>query len=420
MLRLILLSLLNRRTTALLSILGIAVSVTLLLGVEKLRVSARDSFASTISGTDLIVGARAGDIQLLLYAVFRIGDATNNIGWESYQEIAARPEIDWIVPLSLGDSHRGFRVVGTEASFFTHYRYRQDKQLEFAAGKPFSDTFDAVIGSEIAKALDYQLGREIVLTHGMADLKGADHDNLPFRVSGILKPTGTPIDRAIHVGLSAIEAIHLDWRSGSRVRGLTITEEKVRAMAPGSLQPRAITAALVGLKSPIQTFQFQRYVNAYPSEPLTAILPGVALSRLWALIGIGERALAAVAILVVLTALLGLVTTLYATLNERRREMAILRANGASPRHIVLLLVTESAILTFLGAVLGTLFLYGLIISLQTALEAGFGLQLTLTAPSAREWLFFLLVLGAGILAGLIPAIRAYRHSLADGMTIRS
>ncbi|HBF99487.1 MAG TPA: peptide ABC transporter permease [Alphaproteobacteria bacterium] len=420
MLRLILLSLLNRRTTALLSILGIAVSVSLLLGVEKLRVSARDSFASTISGTDLIVGARAGDIQLLLYAVFRIGDATNNIGWDSYQEIAARPEIDWIVPLSLGDSHRGFRVVGTEAAFFSHYRYRQDKGLEFTAGGPFSDMFDAVIGAEVAAALGYKQGSMITLTHGTGELTGADHDNLPFRISGILKPTGTPVDRAIHVGLPAIEAIHLDWRSGSRIPGLSITEEKVRAMTPASLQPRAITAALVGLKSPIQTFRFQRYVNGYRAEPLTAILPGVALSRLWALIGIGERALAAVAILVVLTALLGLVTTIYATLNERRREMAILRANGASPYHIVLLLVTESAILTFSGAVLGTLILYGLILMLSAAFEAGFGLQLTPTPPSAREWLFFLLVQGAGLLAGLIPALRAYRHSLADGMTIRS
>ena len=124
-LRLALQSLRNRWLTALLTVLAIAVSIMLLLGVEKVRTGARQSFADTISGTDLIVGARSGSIQLLLYSVFRIGNATNNITWASYQDIAARPEIAWIVPLSLGDSHRGFRVLGTTPDYFAHYRYRQ-------------------------------------------------------------------------------------------------------------------------------------------------------------------------------------------------------------------------------------------------------------------------------------------------------
>ena len=111
--------------------LAIAVSIALLLGVEKVRTGARQSFADTISGTDLIVGARSGSLNLLLYSVFRIGNATNNITWESYQDIAARPEVAWIVPLSLGDSHRGFRVLGTTPDYFQHYKYRHDARTEF-------------------------------------------------------------------------------------------------------------------------------------------------------------------------------------------------------------------------------------------------------------------------------------------------
>ncbi|MDX1540865.1 MAG: ABC transporter permease, partial [Geminicoccaceae bacterium] len=125
-------SLLNRRLTALLTMLAIAISVMLVLGVEKVRNGARTSFANTIAGTDLIVGARAGDVQLLLYSVFRIGNATNNITWQSYQDIAARPEVAWIVPLSLGDSHKGFRVLGTTTDYFEHYRFRGDRGLSFA------------------------------------------------------------------------------------------------------------------------------------------------------------------------------------------------------------------------------------------------------------------------------------------------
>jgi putative ABC transport system permease protein len=352
--RLAFLSLLNRRGTAFLTVFCIALSVALLLGVEKVRNGARASFASTISGTDLIVGSRAGDVQLLLYSVFRIGDATNNITWESYQDIANRPEVKWIVPMSLGDSHRGYRVVGTTPDFFVHYQYRKNLPLSFASGAAFDDLFDAVIGADVAEALGYEVGSSIVVAHGTSST-GSDHDNRPFRVSGILERTGTPVDKAVHVSLQAIEAIHVDWRSGTRVEALDIPEERIRAM---DLQPKAITAALVGLNSRIQAFRFQRYINDYDEEPLTAILPGVALTRLWSLIGIAERALSAVSLMVVFTALIGLISTLLASLQERRREMAILRANGARPLHIAGLLITESGLLTLAGALLGFALVY--------------------------------------------------------------
>ncbi len=417
LLRLALLSLWNRRLTAILTILGIALSVTLFLSVEKLRTGARESFANTISGTDLIVGARAGDVQLLLYSVFRIGDATNNITWESYQDIAGRSEVDWIVPISLGDSHRGYRVVGTTAGFFDHYRYRRDTGLRFGAGTTLDDLFDTVIGADVARALDYEVGDRIVVSHGTGRGGGAGHDDKPFRVTGILDRTGTPVDRAVYVSLEAIEAIHVDWQGGGRVEGLKIPVERVRNM---DLTPGTVTAALVGLKSRITTFRFQRFVNEYDEEPLTAILPGVALSNLWSLVGVAERALSAVSLMVVVTALLGLVTTLLASLEERRREMAILRANGASPRTISVLLTAESGLIALAGALLGLVFLYVLLFALQPLLDARFGLYLKVDAPNLRDCTILGIVVLAGMAAGFIPAWRAYRRSLADGMSIRS
>ncbi len=213
-LRLALQSLANRKLTALLTILSIAFSVALLLGVEKVRTGARQSFADTISGTDLIVGARSGGLNLLLYSVFRIGNATNNVTWKTYQDIASRPEIDWIVPISLGDSHRGFRVMGTVAEYFKLYHYRHGRSLEFASGGPFSDLFDAVIGADVAAQLGYKTGDKIVVAHGLGSVSFVQHDDKPFRVAGVLAKTGTPVDRTVHVSLPAIEAIHVDWQSG--------------------------------------------------------------------------------------------------------------------------------------------------------------------------------------------------------------
>src|SRR5688572_8069264 len=270
-LRLALKSLINRWITALLTVGTIAASVVLLLGVEKVRAGARQSFADTIAGTDLIVGARSGSIQLLLYSVFRIGNATNNITWDSYQDIAARPEIAWVVPLSLGDSHRGFRVLGTTPDYFKHYRYRQGQGLSFRAGATFSDLFDTVIGSDVAATLGYKVGDPIIVSHGLGSVSFVAHDDKPFRVAGILEKTGTPVDRTVHVSLEAIEAIHIDWQSGGRVPGQSISAAEVRQM---DLKPKAITAALVGLKSRLATFRVQRAINEYREEPLSAILPG--------------------------------------------------------------------------------------------------------------------------------------------------
>jgi putative ABC transport system permease protein len=410
-------SLCNRALTASLTVLAIAFSVMLLLGVEKVRTGARQSFADTISGTDLIVGARTGGIQLLLYSVFRIGNATNNITWKSYQDIGGRPEVAWVVPLSLGDSHRGFRVLGTSLDYFKHYKYRHDQELAFARGGPFDDLFDAVIGADVAEALGYQVGDRIIVAHGVGAISFVDHKDKPFRVSGILARTGTPVDRTVHVSLEAIEAIHVDWQNGIPMPGQSVSAEEVRKM---DLHPRAITAALMGLKSKLATFKLQRMINEYRQEPLSAIIPGAALQELWGLVGTAETALAAVSAMVVATALLGMVTMILTTLNERRREMAILRSVGARPVTILGLLATEAGLLTLMGVLLGALMLYSALRLLQPYVDQAYGLHLEIDPPTRHEYLSLATIVAAGFLAGLLPALRAYRLSLADGMTVRT
>lgn len=414
--RLALKSLLNRRITAVLTLMSIAFSMIMLLGVERLRVEARAGFTNTISGTDLIVGARSGSVQLLLYSVFHIGNPTNNIDWKSYQEIASNNRVAWTVPISLGDSHRGYRVMGTTTGFFRHYQYAGNRSLEFASGKEFDDLYDTVIGAEVADKLGYQLGDRITLAHGASDVDFTRHENKPFTITGILRPTGTPTDRTVLVSLQAIEAIHVDWQAGAPIPGLNLTADQARHR---DLTPEVITAFLVGLKSKISTFRIQRMINEYRKEPLLAILPGVALQELWDLMEVAENALLIIAGFVVIVGLIGMLTALLTSLNERRREMAILRSLGARPYHVFGLLVGEAFFLIVTGVILGVVGLYGLFIIAQPWLETSYGLYLLLGLPNNSELLIMFSVIVIGTLVGCVPAWRAYRYSLADGMSIR-
>ena len=417
LLRLALASLNNRRFTALLTVLAIALSVCLLLVVERVRTEARSSFASTISGTDLIVGARSGSVNLLLYSVFRIGNATNNIRWSSFEWLASHPKVKWAIPISLGDSHRGYRVMGTDMSYFQHYRFGRGQSLQLAQGKPFADMFDVVLGAEVAAALHYTIGQELVLAHGVSEVSLTRHDDKPFKVSGILARTGTPVDRTLHISLPGMEALHVDWQNGIPARGAgRVSADSARSM---DLHPKAITAVLLGLNSKIATFTLQRQINEYSGEPLQAILPGVALQELWSLMGTAEKALFVVSLFVVLTGLIGMLTAILTSLNERRREMAILRSVGARPWHIASLLILEAFALSLAGVAAGLLLLYLGIAASQGYVQANYGLYLPLNLPSRYEWSVLGAILAAALLMGSVPAWRAYRQSLSDGLSIR-
>ena len=410
-------SLLNRRVTALLTLCAVALSVLLFVGVEKVRQGARTSFERTVSGADLIVGARSGPINLLLYSVFRIGDATANMTWTSYEEIAGNPAVKWAIPLSLGDAHRGYRVVGTDLNLFKHYQYGDNQSLSFASGGPFSDMFDVVLGAEVAKALGYRLGSSITLSHGLGEVSFSDHEDKPFKVVGILEPTGTPIDRSLNVSLGAIEAIHVGWETGAKSPLANLmTADRVRKL---NLQPDELTAMIIGLKSRPMVLKFQRDINTYTGEALLAVIPGVALGQLWETVGIVERLLFGISICVIAVGLVVILVSILTTLNERRREMAILRSVGASPSDVFFLLVLEAAALAFVGALAGLALVYSSLILLSPIVQERAGVSLSGVAPDG----FDLLVLGAvttlSACLAAFPAWRAFRNALADGLQVR-
>ena len=410
-------SLWNRRGTAILTIFSISISVTLLIGVENIRKGVRTSFSSAVSGTDIIVGARGGSLQLLLYSIFRIGNSPNNLSWESYNELRNNKRVKWTIPISLGDSHRGFRVVGTNLDYFKYFRYGSKRELEFLKGKPFSKVFDTVIGSEIAIKFNYKLNEEIIIAHGTGKKSFLNHDDKPFKIVGILKPTGTPVDQSLHVSLEGITAMHVDWESGGPpLEGESISAEEVLKL---DLTPEEITSFLIGLKSKIHVFDLQRKVNTYKEEPLSAIMPGVALQELWNILRTAETGLRVITWFVLFAGLLGMVTSLLSGLNERRREMAILRSVGAGPGTISFLLILEATVLTLAGIIFGLFILYLALFVSQPILEAYFGLFIPINLPSNRDIIILGGILLTAMLMGIIPALKAYHQSLADGMTIR-
>ena len=406
----------NRRLTLGLTLLAIALASALLLSVERLRENARASYANALSGTDLIVGARGSGLQLVLHAVFRVGEPVAPLRWESYAKLAADPAVAWSVPLSLGDSHRGFPVLGTNADYFRHYRHGAREALRFSAGEPFAELFETVLGADVAARLGYRVGDTLTLSHGVGGVPGLEHADKPFRIVGILAPTGSPVDRTLHISLEAMEAIHLDWQAGAPIPGFNIAPELATRF---DLTPKTISAALIGLHQRTSVFAVQRKIAAWPGEALQAVLPGVVLDQLWEYVGNGERLLDALAWLILGSSLAGLAAVLLAGLGERRRELAILRAVGAGPRHIAALLLIESAALGLAGAGIGLAAVVAASAAAGPTLALHWGIHLASPWPSAGELARLAAIVATTALAGLWPAWRAFRLALADGLTPR-
>lgn len=409
-------SLLYRKFSVLLTILSVAISTFVLLGIEHIRTEARESFSNTVSGVDLIVGARTGQLNLLLYSVFHIGHATNNISWSSYQALLTDPKIAWTIPISLGDSHRGYRVVGTTGDFFTHYRYGEQQLLIFAAGHAFSDRFDVVLGAQVAKNLGYHLGDSIHLAHGIGQTQFSLHDERAFNIVGILKPTGTPIDHVLYISLEGMEAIHLNWRDGVKLPSQMLSDTNIDIRP---LTPKTITAVLVGLQTKIATFQVQRQINNYRKEPLMAILPGIALTELWQITRTMENTLQLIATLVLLSSLLGLSTLLLSSIRERQREIAVLRSIGARPIFVFWMIELEALLITLSGIVFALIALVIVTQSAQTILAENYGLFITSFTLDPTALIVLGIIIVSALLLALIPAISAYRVSLHSGLAIK-
>ena len=466
MLNLCLKSLSNRRFVASLSILSIALSVALILGVERLRTEARASFTNSASGIDLIVAARGNDVQILMATVFGVGSTGAGISWDSFEMVEDLPQVAWTVPVMMGDNHLGYPVIGTSESYFSRFRHSGGEPLIFQSGGPFIDPAGAVVGAKVAAALGYVPGTVIVNAHGSGELAFDVHDEAPFTVTGVLAPTHTAADRMVFVSLEGFDALHED-RTPEPTDPFAVpagtpkneghrdheednehdhedSEENPADDAQGhdsaehaedhsdaedhpnenshtdhGHEPGTINAIFAGLTDKAGILSVQQRLAEYPNEALSAVMPNVALLQLWSLTGTAETALRLMAGAVALAGMIGMVMMLSASFDARRREFAILRSVGATPASIFGLIVLEAAVLLLTGVVLGYLMLSCITLLVDPVLTANFGLRIGVGLPSVREVLLIAVVFCSGLIASVIPALRVYRMTLADGLSMR-
>lgn len=299
-------------------------------------------------------------------------------------------------------------MLGTTQDYFEYFSYGKKNRLEFDQGHQFDQLFDVVLGAEVANKLGYSLGDKVALAHGIATTSFSMHDDRPFTVVGILAATGTPVDQTLHVSLKGIEAIHIDWQHGVKVANTELTQSDLEKV---DLQPKSITAFMLGLSSKMATFQVQRSINEYASEPVVAILPGVALSELWRMIGVLENTLLLVSILVFIAACLGVSSMLLASIRERRHEIQLLRIIGAPPYFLFLLIELEALLITLLGCLLGAALLMACLASLQGYLVAEYGIYIASNILTKHSGYLLMSIIMASIVVAIIPSLSGYRKA---------
>ena len=445
-------SLLTRKLALSLVVLAIALSLSALLITRTLSDGLRSGFSSSVSGTDLIVAARSHPLQVVLYSVFRLGSPTQALSAQRWDSIRTRADVAWSFPLVLGDSHRGYAVIGTTDEYFVHFRYGRQQSLQSEAGAElaFRHPLQVIIGAEVARTLGYERGDHLIISHGSHQHSFHHHDELSFAIAAVLQPTGTPVDRSIHVHLNTLEALHSpellnlvagaepthvehsdtehehehehdhkhdhdhDHQHGHHPLHIPAAEAPALPALSFDQLPSAtaVSAVFVGLKSRALAFRAQAQLNAADAEPLTAVMPGVALSEFWQLMAQAESLLQLLSAVMLVTALLGSVAMLQLSLVVRQPEIGLLRLIGARPRHILALLQLEVLLMMAASWLLALLLGSAFMALLQHWLGAHYGVAVSGLLSLTELPLYMLLSVVLALVAGLIPALSAYRMSL--------
>ncbi|MFN8791583.1 MAG: ABC transporter permease [Bdellovibrionales bacterium] len=426
-------SLRHRRLTVGLTTLCVTLSVVLLLSLERIKQASEDGFIQTVSQVDLLVGPRGGSLQLLLFTVFNVGQPMNTLSWKTYETWKNHPAVEWTIPYSLGDSFRGFRVVGTDHNFFEHYRYRGQESISFHGGRKFESGLEVVLGWNAARDLKLKVGDSAVITHGVTHGPGVlHHDENPFQIVGIMKPTGTALDHAVYVSLESMDHLHPSEmpNSGPAEESTEASHEHEHDHAPADSQAssdvktsanamRTLNSFFVRCRSRMDTLKLQRGIAESKGEPLMAIIPAMVLAELWKNLGYFEKILRLLILLVAVFSWVTLMLVMMAGLEARRREMALFRAQGASASWIFRFLAIEALLIGCAGALLGLALSRLSLLFLESWLQEAVGLSIAVGSLTLRELLYLLLIIVGCGLVSLVPGLRARRQVLKDGLAVK-
>ena len=374
--------------------LGLASITFVLLASEQID----RAFQRDLAGIDLVVGAKGSPMQLILAGVFHIDVPPGNIRLDEVQALGKRPEVAKLIPLSLGDAFRGYRIVGTTGDYLSHYG------VTLAQGQPWSRPMEAVLGAQVAQATGMKTGTSFVGSHGLG-ASGHEHGDDPYRVTGVLAPCGCVVDRLILTATESVWQVH--------EKSMATDEEDRQALQA----EREVTIALITYKSPLAAASFPRWVNS--ATDMQAAAPAVEVSRLLRMLGVGSEVLRGVGAVLLLTAGLSVFIAFWTAVRERRADLAMLRMLGATPAKVASLLLCEALWLALLASLLGLAAGHGLTALVGYLLEAQRSLPMTgrIWVP-AEAWVPAAAVTVA-TLAALIPVISAYRVDVAQLLNTR-
>lgn len=378
--------------TTLLSVMLLAIGVGMVTFIVTVSERLNNRFNRDISGIDMVVGAKGSPLQLILSAVYQIDNPTGNIPLEEASKLQNHPLVKYTVPLSYGDSYKGFRIVGTDSMYLSHFR------AEFEAGAIWKRSMDVVVGSTAAQTLGLDLGSHFHGTHGFEE-EGHAHDEMHYNVVGVLKPTNSVADRLILTSTNSVWDIH-NHDAHHEHEGHHHQED-----------PKEITALLVKFKNPMGLMQLPKFINKKTS--MQAALPAIEINRLYELMGVGFSTLQAIGILIMIIAALSVFISLLNSLKERKYELALMRSLGASPTKLFSLVIQESLLLCFAGYVFGIILGRVAIMMLSSLGEEQFHFGVSQVGVAAVELWMLPFTLIAGLVAALIPGIRAYKSDIS-------
>ena len=369
--------------------LGLA-SITLVLLVNH---QIQQAFARDLAGIDVVVGAKGSPLQLILSGVFQIDTPTGNVPLADVQALQTNPQVAKLIPISMGDSFKGYRIIGTTPDYLSHYAG------VMASGAMWQAPMQAVLGAKVARDTGLRVGDSFVGSHGLGG-GGHAHGQTPYAVTGVLAPSGSVMDRLI---LTATESV---WRVHEKDTALDAADQKILE------EEREVTLALIQYRSPLAAVTFPRFINT--TTDMQAASPALEVSRLLGLIGIGADVLRAFAGVLLLTAGLGVFIALWSAVRERRADLALLRMLGAAPRQLAALLWCEALWLALLATLLGLALGQGVAALLAVALDVDKSISL-----AALNWPVALLsvpalALGVAVASALLPTWEAYRVSVLE------
>lgn len=388
----------SRPLAALLNLLLLTLGLASITFVVLVGEQAQRAFQRDLAGIDLVVGAKGSPMQLILSGVFHIDVPPGNVPLADVQALARQPQVAKLIPISLGDSFRGHRIVGTTPAYLAHYGAR------FAEGEAWLRPLQAVAGAQVARSTGLRTGDRFTGTHGLA-AGGHEHGDTPYELSGVLAPCGCVLDRLLITGLESVWQVH--------EKALATDPDDLKALAA----EREVTLALISYKSPLAAVSFPRYVNAQTG--LQAAAPAIEVTRLLRLLGVGREVLQGLGAVLLLTAALSVFIALWNAVRERRADLAMLRMLGATPARVAALLLCEALWLAVLASLLGLLAGHGLTALVASVLQDQQSLPISgWQWVPAEAWIPLAAISVAG-LAALIPAVTAYRTDVAQLLNTR-